>query len=132
MVVHKVKGYGNKYFEFMSKFNVLGLAIGFIIAANLQAISKAFIDDLMMPFINPIIEKMKGEDGITFTVPGTKISLNLEKIISALIKFLLLSLIIFVLINLGTKIEKPIQWVHVKNYEALIQTLNKDMLNKSV
>ena len=33
MVVHKVKGYGNKYFEFMSKFNVLGLASNH----NLQA-----------------------------------------------------------------------------------------------
>ncbi len=58
------------YVDFLTNFNVIGLAIGFIIGANLKDIANAMISDLIMPFINPVLEKMAGDNGFVYEMPG--------------------------------------------------------------
>ena len=103
--------------EFITKFNVLGLAIGFIIGSNLKDIAKDIIDDLLMPFVNPALNVITGGNGIVLKVPGTDIELNLEKVISSSVRFLCLSIIIFIMIQFGVKLKKPVQWVSVRNWK---------------
>ena len=110
-----------KYYDFFSNFNVLGLAIGLMIGSNLKDVAGDFIDDVLMPFVNPainLITKSKGKGkgkGVILNIPGTDIEINLERVIASLIKFMALSVIIFVTLQFGVKIKKPVQWVEIRN-----------------
>ena len=113
--------------EFVSKFNVLGLAIGLMIGGNLKDVAGDFIDDILMPFVNPLLKKLTNgkENGLTFGVPGTDIKLNLEKVVSSGIKFACLSIIIFGLLKFGVQLKKPTQWVEVRNFKEMRKVLSK-------
>ena len=118
-----------EYMEFVQKFNVLGLAIGLMIGSNLKDVAGDFIDDILMPFVNPILKQISngkdGEDGLTFSVPGTEIKLNLDKVVASIIKFACLSVIIFALLKVGVKLKKPTQWVSVRNFKEMKKVLSK-------
>ena len=119
----------NKYYEFFSNFNVLGLAIGLMIGSNLKDVAGDFIDDVLMPFVNPainLVTKGKGK-GVILNVPGTDIEINLERVIASSIKFMALSIIIFAMLQFGVKIKKPVQWVEVKN----VKDFKKPKLNNT-
>ena len=119
----------NKYYEFFSNFNVLGLAIGLMIGSNLKDVAGDFIDDVLMPFVNPainLITKGKGK-GVILNVPGTDIEINLERVIASSIKFMALSVIIFAMLQFGIKIKKPVQWVEIRN----VKDFKKPKLNNS-
>ena len=123
----------NKYYDFFSNFNVLGLAIGLMIGSNLKDVAGDFIDDVLMPFVNPainLITKGKGEGekkGVILHIPGSDIKINLERVIASSIKFMALSVIIFVMLQFGVKIKKPVQWVEVKNFKDI----NKSKINNN-
>ncbi|RZD41638.1 MAG: hypothetical protein CXT73_04645 [Methanobacteriota archaeon] len=112
------------YIEFLTNFNVIGLAIGFIIGANLKDIANAVIADLIMPFINPILEKLSGSGGLELELPGG-IKLNLDKLVEASIKFIALSAVIFGLMSYGVNVKKPTKWVEVRNFDKLVSALKK-------
>ena len=109
------------YEEFMSKFNVLGLAIGLMIGSNLKKVSEDFIDDLIMPFIKPLLQLVSnhGKRNLSIKIPGTKIVLKLKRIVSDTIKFFCLSMIIYFLLSFGVKLKKPVQWVSVQNFKDM-------------
>ena len=116
----------NEYTEFITKFNVLGLAVGLMIGDNLKQVANDFIDDILMPFVYPIL-KLVSNDGrrnMRLRIPGTKISLKLKRVISAIIKFACLSVIIFSLLQFGIKLKKPITWVSVRNFKEMRKTLS--------
>jgi large-conductance mechanosensitive channel len=119
----------NKYYEFFSNFNVLGLAIGLMIGSNLKDVAGDFIDDVLMPFVNPainLVTKGKGK-GVILNVPGTDIEINLERVIASSIKFMALSIIIFAMLQFGVKIKKPVQWVEIRN----VKDFKKPKLNNT-
>ena len=109
----------NKYIDFFSNFNVLGLAIGLMIGSNLKEVAGDFIDGILMPFIKPILANITGGKDLKFIVPGTEVELNLEKVTGSSIKFAALSVIIFVMLQLGVQIKKPVQWVSVRNWDKM-------------
>ena len=130
----------NKYYDFFSNFNVLGLAIGLMIGSNLKDVAGDFIDDVLMPFVNPainLITKGKGKGdkkGVILHIPGTDIEINLERVIASSIKFMALSVIIFVMLQFGVKIKKPVQWVEVKNFKDINKSKtnnNKSKINNN-
>lgn len=112
------------YLEFLTNFNVIGLAVGFIIGSNLKDIANAMISDLIMPFVNPILEKISGDGGFVYEIPGG-IKFNLDKLVEATIKFIALSIVIFGLISWGVSIKKPTKWVSVRNFDKLVDALKK-------
>lgn len=112
---------------FISEFNILGLAIGLMIGSNLKDVAGDFIDDILMPFVNPILEKIVNskEGGLVLSIPGTTIKLHLEKVVSSSIKFFILSMIIFALLKFGIQLKKPTQWVSVRNFKEMKKMLAK-------
>ena len=114
-----VKNMFNEYLQFFANFNVLGLAIGLMIGSNLKEVASDFIDGIIMPFIKPLLSTITGGRDLKFTVPGTNVQLNLEKVTSSSIKFASLTVIIFIMLQLGIRIKKPVQWVSVRNWDAM-------------
>ena len=108
-----------EYIQFFANFNVLGLAIGLMIGSNLKEVASDFIDGIIMPFIKPILRAITGGREMKFTIPNTEVELNLEKVTSSSIKFAALSIIIFIMLQLGIRIKKPVQWVSVRNWSDM-------------
>ena len=98
--------------EFLAQFNVIGLAIGFIIAGNLRNIAEKFIDTILVPLIKPVLDQVENVTNREIeTYYGAKINFN--EFVTACIKFTMLGLIIYVLIRLGMKIDHPITYVKI-------------------
>ncbi len=135
MVKKVVTNMFNKYVDFFANFNVLGLAIGLMIGSNLKEVAGDFIDGLIMPFIKPILGTITGGRDLKFKVPGTDVELDLDKVTASSIKFGALSVIIFIMLQLGVQIKKPVQWVSVRNWDKMkksksVNTSRKPNSNK--
>tara|TARA_B100000963_G_scaffold350308_1_gene360403 strand:+ start:557 stop:982 length:426 start_codon:yes stop_codon:yes gene_type:complete len=124
-----IKNMFNEYVQFFANFNVLGLAIGLMIGSNLKEVAGDFIDGLIMPFIKPLLSTITGGRDLKFKVPGTEVELDLDKVTASTIKFAALSIIIFIMLQLGVKIKKPVQWVSVRNWDKMKTSKNT---NKSI
>lgn len=112
------KNLPTQYMDFFSKFNVLGLAIGLMIGSNLKDVANDFIDDILMPIINPVLSYIgENGNGATIYIPNTSIKLNLTRVIASLAKFMAISVIIFLMLQFGIKLKKPVQWVSVRNWK---------------
>ena len=118
-IINKSNGMFNEYINFFSNFNVLGLAIGLMIGSNLKEVASDFIDGIIMPFIKPLLATVTGGRELKLDIPGTGVQLNLEKVTSSSIKFAALSLIIFLMIQVGIRVKKPVQWVSVRNWSEM-------------
>ena len=127
-----VKNMFNEYVQFFANFNVLGLAIGLMIGSNLKEVASDFIDGIIMPFIKPILRAITGGREMKFTIPNTEVELNLEKVTSSSIKFGALTVIIFIMLQLGIRIKKPVQWVSVRNWDGMKGKKNKSTKNFSI
>tara|TARA_B100001540_G_scaffold257824_1_gene235681 strand:+ start:354 stop:761 length:408 start_codon:yes stop_codon:yes gene_type:complete len=118
-IINKSNGMFNEYINFFSNFNVLGLAIGLMIGSNLKEVASDFIDGIIMPFIKPLLATVTGGRELKLDIPGTGVQLNLEKVTSSSIKFAALSFIIFLMIQVGIRVKKPVQWVSVRNWSEM-------------
>ena len=88
--------------EFVSKGNVLDMAVGVIIGGAFGAIVNALIDNI----INPLIACIGGTDiGFAFEIikgnEATKV--NLGAFISAILNFLIIAAVIFVIVKSANK-----------------------------
>ena len=109
--------------EFFEKFDILGLAVGLMIGSSLKDVANNLIEEGVMPFIKPLLDKMNKKvtkDG-KIKLGGKKngISVNLSKIIESVIKFIALSLIILILIKLGVKVKKRPKKVRIANWDKM-------------
>ena len=91
--------------EFISKGNVLDLAVGVIIGGAFGAIVNALIDNI----INPLIACIGGTDiGFAFEIikgnEATKV--NLGAFISAILNFLIIAFIVFLIVKSANKAKE--------------------------
>jgi len=97
----------------LADFNVIGFALG-VLTANAGAdFANAFIDGVIMPTLKPIFDRVTPKGKSTLKV-GT-VEINLEKLIKALIRFLALGIVVYLLIKLGIKMNKPVSWVSIRS-----------------
>jgi large conductance mechanosensitive channel len=90
------RGLWNEFLDFMSKYKVMGLAVAFIMGIYLGALIQALVNDLIMPIIQ-LIPGMGRWDEIAagpFLV---------GHFIGALITFLIVAFVIFLLIKITKK-----------------------------
>lgn len=134
-----MKKFLEEFKAFALKGNVMDLAVGVIIGAAFQNIVTALTEN----FINPLIALCTGgtgEDGIMiggrFTING--VSFNYGAFLSAVINFLIMALILFMLIKAVNKLmtigkkkeeEKPAA-PPAPSKEELILTEIRDLLKE--
>jgi large conductance mechanosensitive channel len=86
----------NEFKAFITRGNVLDLAVGVIIGAAFTAIVSSLVDDL----INPLIGMIVG--GIDFSALGFSIGearFNVGNFINAVIKFLIIAWVVFMMVK---------------------------------
>tara|TARA_B110001450_G_scaffold223394_1_gene220486 strand:+ start:225 stop:629 length:405 start_codon:yes stop_codon:yes gene_type:complete len=109
----------------LEKFNVLPVAIGLMVGASLKDVADNLIEDLLMPFLKPLIkkitfnEKKNKEDMYKLKIPKTGVELNLENIMESSIKFLGLSVLIYLLMRFGVNVKKRSRRVRIMNWDKM-------------
>ena len=87
------KGFVNEFKDFLSKYRVMGMAVAFILGLYLGSLVNALVDDLIMPIIELA---MPGVEWEAITAGPFRIG----HFIGALITFLIVALVIFILVKI--------------------------------
>ena len=113
VVKKKLKGVGgviNEFKTFISRGNVLDMAVGVIVGGAFTSIVNSLVDDILMPFIGMILA------GINFrslgvTIPwGNRPYINIGNFLQAIITFILTAMCVFFIVkfmNFFHKKEEP-------------------------
>ena len=96
-----MKKFFAEFKEFIAQGNVLDLAVGVIIGGAFSAIVNALIDNL----INPLIGLIGGKD-IGFAVQIKGQVFNFGAFISAIINFLIIAFVIFLIVKSANKAKE--------------------------
>lgn len=124
------KGFVAEFKEFISKGSVMDMAVGIIIGGAFTAIVTSLVKDIIMPLIGIIT------GGIDFSGLSVKVgeaTLTYGNFINAIISFLLISLVIFIMIrkvnSLRKKEEAPAEEPATAE-DILLLTEIRDLLAK--
>ena len=104
-----MKNFFNEFKKFIMRGNVIDLAVGVIIGAAFQAIVTSLTTDIISPFLG--IFGGMNFDQLSFEINGAVIAYG--KFITAVINFLIMAFVIFLLVKLINKImtigKKPVE-----------------------
>ena len=90
--------------EFALKGNLLDIAVGLILALAFTAVVGALIGGVIMPIIAAIFGK-PNFDAITITIGEGVIEIG--RFITALVNFLIIAWVLFVIVKAAGRFEKP-------------------------
>lgn len=87
----------NEFKAFISKGNVMDMAVGVIIGGAFSSIVSSLVDDI----INPILGLFGGTnfDQFSWNITG-EVTLNYGKFITAVVNFLIMALIVFLIVKI--------------------------------
>ena len=100
----------SEFGKLMKDFNVVGFALGLLIANAVGEMANSFIDGILMPTVQPMIDRITSKN--TQITIGN-FTIKLDKFMNAVLKFLMIAVVIFVLMKLGVAMNKPVSWVRV-------------------
>ena len=102
-----MKSFINEFKEFISRGNVMDMAVGIIIGGAFTAIVTSLVEDI----ITPIIGMIGGFDFSSFVVTVNNSNIAIGKFVNAVINFLLIALVLFSVIkamnNAASIVKKP-------------------------
>ena len=106
--------------EFINRGNVIDMAVGIIIGAAFTAIVTSLVDNIVTPFI-ALITGGNGTDvkGLTIPVPGTENGIDFGAFIGAVINFLIVAFIVFLMVKAFNKMKDKGSKIRGKNGEEL-------------
>lgn len=111
----KAKGFINEFREFISRGNVMDMAVGVLIGGAFSSIVTSLTEDI----ISPVLGLFGGMnfDRLSVNVLG-EVTLNYGKFITAVVNFLLMAFIIFLMLKgLNALQTKAMQLAHAEKAE---------------
>ena len=97
IMAEEKKGLIAEFKEFINKGSAMDMAVGVTVGAAFTAIVTALTDDIVNPLITLATGGAVGEDGVA--IPLTIAGFNIGGFISAIINFLLVALVVFLLVK---------------------------------
>ena len=97
------KGFIGEFKEFISRGNVMDMAIGIIIGGAFSAIVSSLVEDIISPIIGMICG---GIDFSALAITAGEAQLLIGKFIMAIINFILIALVLFCIIKAMNKFKK--------------------------
>ncbi|OKH23562.1 mechanosensitive ion channel protein MscL [Hydrococcus rivularis NIES-593] len=98
----RVSGFMRDFQEFALKGNVVELAIAVIIGGAFGKIITSFVEDIIMPLINPLVS-MAGADWRTITIPP---GIAIGKFLGAVVDFIIITFVLFLAIRAITRFKR--------------------------
>ena len=126
-----MKKFFNEFKTFITRGNVLDLAVGVIVGGAFTAIVNALSNNILKPLINLVLALILGKDGLSGILTMLKevkvdgvvdltqsIYIDWGAFISAIINFLLIAMVLFIIVKVMNRIaegNKEFKEVLVKN-----------------
>ena len=111
MAEEEKKSLMEEFKEFIDKGNAMDMAVGVIIGGAFTAIVTSLTTDIISPLISLLSGGQAGEDGVA--IPLTVAGFNIGGFLSAIINFLIVAIIVFLMVkafngmkNAGGKLRK--------------------------
>lgn len=98
-----MKGFMTEFKEFINKGNVMDMAVGMIIAGAFGSIVTALVDNILMPIVGMLL------GGVNFAELSVKVgdaAIVYGAFIQAIVDFLIIALVIFVIVKNINKMKK--------------------------
>ena len=96
----------NSIQKIMVDFNIIGVALGVLIGNNIIDFVNALIEGVIMPSLQPFLDRLQfGIDKSTNKQEDDSkggIKFNLNSLFTPLIKFITISILVLIFLNLGT------------------------------
>ena len=96
----KKNGFWSEFRQFIAKGNVMNLAVGVIIGAAFQAITNSLVNDI----ISPVIGLFASADMSAWSVMIGGAEIRYGAFLTAIINFLIMALVIFLLVKFLNRI----------------------------
>jgi len=87
-----VKKYAIEFKDFLKEYAIVGMAIAFIMGGATKELVQSLVNDIVMPFINPIIP---GGNWAEASFEIGSIVIKWGPFLSALLNFIILALVVF-------------------------------------
>lgn len=124
-----VTNYILEFKSFISRGNVVDMAVGVIVGTAFSKIITSLVNDILMPLIGIILGGLKF-NSLTFAVLGVKVAYG--SFIQTIVDFLIISFCIFMVIKLFEKFKKKEETVAaVKSDEVLLLEEIRDLLKNN-
>ncbi|MEG0177223.1 large conductance mechanosensitive channel protein MscL [Anaerorhabdus sp.] len=104
-----MKKFLGEFKEFAMRGNVIDMAVGVIIGASFKSIVDSLINDI----ISPVLGLFVNDSLNTLSITIGAITISYGAFISAIINFLIMAFILFIIIKVMNKIRKQPQVVEV-------------------
>ena len=141
--MEKKKGFFQEFREFISQGNVMNLAVAVIIGAAFQAIINSLVNDIIMPVLS------LATGGVDFTewfvsLDGTHYdslaaaqeagaaTLNYGVFINAIIYFILMALVIFIIVKVLSSIQNKAKKKEINSKMNRAISMHKFSLKKAL
>ena len=114
----------SEFKEFINKGNVMDMAVGVTIGAAFTAIVTALTTNIVTPLISAATGGTVGPDGVAIgglVIPGT--SIDFGAFIGAVINFLLVALVVFLVVKAFNKMKTASEKVIKKEEEAAAEPI---------
>jgi len=95
------KGFVNEFKDFLSKYKILGLAVAFILAVYAGLLILAVVKDFIIPLLGLAIPGLSNL--ASYSVGVLNQSFGIGDFLVALITFIIVALIIFILVKVAKK-----------------------------
>ena len=95
------KGLWAEFKSFLENYKVLGLAVAFIMGVYLGGLVQSLVKDLLLPAIGLAIPGLA--DLATYTVPAGNQAFGIGSFLVALITFIIVAFVIFIIVKVTKK-----------------------------
>ena len=99
--------------EFISKGNVMDLAVGVIIGGAFGKIVTSLVDDMIMPILGIILGKINFTGLKLVITPASgdtpEVAVLYGSFIQNVVNFLIMAFVIFLMVKLVNKLKKPVK-----------------------
>ena len=126
--------------DFISKGNVMDLAVGVIIGAAFGKIVTSLVDDMIMPILGIILGKINFSGLKLVITPASgdvpEVAVLYGSFIQNVVNFLIMAFVIFIMVKLVNKLKKPAEVVEnaieelPTKEEALLAEIRDILKNK--
>lgn len=124
----KKSGFMTDFKKFITKGNILDMAVGLIIGTAFNQIVKSLVDDILMPVIGKLAntkdladlkyvltEAVYAEDGVTVEV--AEVAIRYGQFLSFVLNFFIVALTLFVIIRAAMGFQKKMESLKKKEEE---------------
>ena len=100
-----MKNFFKEFKEFISKGNLVEVAVAFVLGLAFKAVIDAFMTGIVNPIIGLILGKPNLDDVLTFTVRDSTISIGI--VLTQIVSLIIVGLVLFLIVKAYNRMRGP-------------------------